>query len=216
MRNFTTASKGEMALWGLASRWSRLDSHLGTGRIASRHISYPRTLARPARWPLRFFLAREMGSEAHSMKSTLGKINAKAIGSLAIFILVLVWWWSPLAPIGIDQFRFRIGEHVLAKSKGDGFFYPGEIRDVKEGKYRIVYDSHANEWVEENDLIPRNVPNESELHENMKVYVQIDQIHNRWVPAIIKHAEPNKNYWVEFTDNDNSRYQRVPLQKIVR
>jgi hypothetical protein len=173
-----------------------------------------------------FFLTREMGSEVQSMKSPLGRINSKVIGSLAIFILVLVLWWSPLVPIAIEmkamgkiaeshQFRSRIGERVLSKWKGDGYFYPGEITGVQEGKYQIFYDFHGQEWVEENDVLSYKVPNMSELGLNTKVYVQIDQIHNRWVPAIIKGMESNE-YVVVFIYNNNSRYERVPLQKIVR
>lgn len=49
-----------------------------------------------------FCVTRSLGSEAQPRKSPLGMIDAQAIGSLALFIVVLVWWWSPLTPIGIE------------------------------------------------------------------------------------------------------------------
>jgi hypothetical protein len=60
-----------------------------------------------------------------------------------------VWWWSPLAPIGIEtkpiekkdepqQVRPHIGDQVLSNWKRGGYFYPGKIIDVKEGKYLIL------------------------------------------------------------------------------
>ena len=173
-----------------------------------------------------FFLTSEIVSEAQSMKSPLGKVNTKAIGSLAIFILVLVWWWSPLAPIGIEtkateiidkphQVRPHIGDHVLSKWKGDGYFYPGKIIGMKEGKYVIDYDFDQQDLVEENDFILRNVLKQSELHQSTKVYVQIDQIQDRWVPAIIKRVKSNE-YLVVITYNNNSDDVWVPLQKIAR
>ena len=49
-----------------------------------------------------FFVTHELGTKAHSRKSPLGMIDAQAIGSLALFIVVLVWWWSPLTLLGIE------------------------------------------------------------------------------------------------------------------
>jgi hypothetical protein len=177
-----------------------------------------------------FFLMRQIGSEAQylpqTMNSLLGKIKTKAIGSLAIFMLVLVWWWSPLAPISIEtiatekideppQVQPHIGDHVLSNWKKSGYFYPGKIIDVKEGKYRIFYEFSDEEWVEENDFISRNIPSESELQINTKVYVQIDRYQNKWAPAVIKDIKSNK-YLVAYTDNNNSYHEWVPLQKLVR
>jgi hypothetical protein len=104
---------------------------------------------------------------------------------------------------------------VLSNWKGGGYFYPGKIIDVKEGKYLIFYEFSDEEWVEENNFISHNVPNESELHVNTKVYVQIDQNQNKWVPATIKDIKPNK-YLVAYTHNNNSYHEWVSLQKIVR
>jgi hypothetical protein len=177
-----------------------------------------------------FFLMRQIGSEAQylpqTMNSLLGKIKTKAIGSLAIFMLVLVWWWSPLAPISIEtiatekideppQVQPHIGDHVLSNWKKGGYFYPGKIIDVKEGKYPIFDEFSDEEWVEENDFISRNIPSESELQINTKVYVQIDRYQNKWVPAVIKDIK-SKKYLVAYTDNNNSYHEWVPLQKLVR
>jgi hypothetical protein len=104
---------------------------------------------------------------------------------------------------------------VLSNWKNGGYFYPGKIIDVKEGKYEIHYDFSYQELVEEKDFVLRNVPKQSDLDVNMKVYVQIDQNPDRWVPAIIKEMESN-NYLVTYTHNNNSYDKRVPLQKLVR
>ena len=50
-----------------------------------------------------FFLTGDIGLDIQSMPSRFGKLGVKATGGIGVFVLVLVWWWSPLAPIGIEK-----------------------------------------------------------------------------------------------------------------
>ncbi len=49
-----------------------------------------------------YFLTGEMGLEIQSIKSRFGEMGVKATGGIAVFVLVLVWWLSPLAPVGSE------------------------------------------------------------------------------------------------------------------
>jgi hypothetical protein len=46
-----------------------------------------------------WFLSGEIGLHIEAMKSRFGDLVVRASGGLALFVLVLVWWLSPLAPI---------------------------------------------------------------------------------------------------------------------
>ena len=54
-----------------------------------------------------FFLTGDMGLEIKSLESRFGKVGVKATGGIAVFVLVLWWWSSPLAPIGVEK---KLGE----------------------------------------------------------------------------------------------------------
>ncbi len=54
-----------------------------------------------------FFLTGDMGLEIKSLESRFGKVGVKATGGIAVFTLVLWWWSSPLAPIGVEK---KLGE----------------------------------------------------------------------------------------------------------
>jgi hypothetical protein len=46
-----------------------------------------------------WFLSGEIGLRIQALKSRFGDLAVRASGGLALFVLVLVWWLSPLAPI---------------------------------------------------------------------------------------------------------------------
>jgi len=50
-----------------------------------------------------FFLTGDIGLEIQWIQSRFGELGIKATGGVAVFVLVLVWWWSPLAPIGVEK-----------------------------------------------------------------------------------------------------------------
>src|SRR5438270_11026037 len=50
-----------------------------------------------------FFLTGDIGLDIQSKQSRFGKLAVKATGGAAAFVLVLVWWWSPFAPIGVEK-----------------------------------------------------------------------------------------------------------------
>jgi hypothetical protein len=78
-----------------------------------------------------WFLSGEIGLRIEALQSRFGDLAVRASGGLALFILVLVWWLSPLAPIesggarqggGADEPTIRL--QALA----------GNIRDAKSGE----------------------------------------------------------------------------------
>jgi predicted secreted protein len=46
-----------------------------------------------------FFLTGDIGLEIHSARSRIGTLNIKATAGFAAFVLMLLWWFSPLAPV---------------------------------------------------------------------------------------------------------------------
>jgi len=54
-----------------------------------------------------FFLTGDIGLTLQGPESQWGKVGVKATGGLAVFVLVLWWWSSPLAPIRVEQ---QLGE----------------------------------------------------------------------------------------------------------
>ena len=46
-----------------------------------------------------FFLTGDVGLELKWVESQFGEVGVKAAGGLALFVLVLIWWLSPLAPV---------------------------------------------------------------------------------------------------------------------
>jgi predicted secreted protein len=49
-----------------------------------------------------FFLTGDMGLQINSAQSRLGRIRIKATAGFAAFVLMLLWWFSPLAPVKPD------------------------------------------------------------------------------------------------------------------
>jgi len=50
-----------------------------------------------------FFLTGGMELKIKSFESPLGKIDVKATGAVGVFVFVLVWWFTPLAPIRVSR-----------------------------------------------------------------------------------------------------------------
>lgn len=60
-----------------------------------------------------FFLTGEVVTQRQSPKTQFGKISMKATGGVAVFILVLWWWFSPFAPVSITEGIYRVRVTVL-------------------------------------------------------------------------------------------------------
>lgn len=46
-----------------------------------------------------FFLTGAIGLQIHSAQTRFGTISIKATAGVALFVLMLIWWFSPLAPV---------------------------------------------------------------------------------------------------------------------
>ena len=57
---------------------------------------------------LAFFLTGTIGLEIKWIKPRFGDIGVKATGGIAVFVLVLVWWMSPLAPVGVEEVKKQV------------------------------------------------------------------------------------------------------------
>jgi Carboxypeptidase regulatory-like domain len=50
-----------------------------------------------------YFIIGDFGLDFRITKSAVGEIAIKSAGGIGIFVLVLLWWFSPLAPIPSDK-----------------------------------------------------------------------------------------------------------------
>jgi hypothetical protein len=48
-----------------------------------------------------FFLTGSLDLSGSILETSLGKLGLRATGGLALFVLVLVWWFTPLAPVKV-------------------------------------------------------------------------------------------------------------------
>ncbi len=60
-----------------------------------------------------YFLAGDIILQSKSIKTPFGKISIKTTGGVAVFILVIWWWFSPLAPVSISDGIYRVRVTVL-------------------------------------------------------------------------------------------------------
>ena len=69
-----------------------------------------------------YFLTGEISVEIKALKSRVGDLALRAAGGLAMFVVVLLWWLSPLAPVA-EQPRPKPVRQVMAQTLS------GSIRD---------------------------------------------------------------------------------------
>ncbi|MDA2937606.1 carboxypeptidase-like regulatory domain-containing protein [Acidobacteria bacterium AH-259-A15] len=62
---------------------------------------------------LAFFLTGAVGLKIDSIKSRFGAVGVKASGGIAVFVLVLVWWLSPMAPVSVEEAIYHVRVTVL-------------------------------------------------------------------------------------------------------
>lgn len=60
-----------------------------------------------------YFLAGDIILQSKSIKTQSGIISIKTTGGVAVFILVIWWWFSPLAPISVSDGIYRVRVTVL-------------------------------------------------------------------------------------------------------
>ena len=61
-----------------------------------------------------YFMTGQMKLEIKGIKNILGNVGVKATGGTAVFGLVLIWWLSPLAPVGLDKKLAEVREDTSA------------------------------------------------------------------------------------------------------
>ncbi len=64
-----------------------------------------------------FFLTGSIGLKLDSLRSKVGGFTVDATGGVALFVLVLFWWLSPLAPVGTADGLLTIRATVLGVDK---------------------------------------------------------------------------------------------------
>src|SRR3972149_5911926 len=50
-----------------------------------------------------FFLTGDMGLDVKWSSPRFGRLAVKATGGIAVFVFVLLWWLSPLVPVGVEK-----------------------------------------------------------------------------------------------------------------
>jgi len=62
---------------------------------------------------LAYLFTGELGIQLGWLSARFGQVAVKGAGGLAAFVLVLVWWQSPLAPVAADTGIYRVRVAVL-------------------------------------------------------------------------------------------------------
>lgn len=60
-----------------------------------------------------YFLTGDILVQSKSIKTQFGRISVKTTGATAVFMVVLWWWFSPLAPVSITDGIYRVRVTVL-------------------------------------------------------------------------------------------------------
>lgn len=94
-----------------------------------------------------FFLTGDVGIEIKTLQSRFGTIGVKAAGGLALFVMTIVWWGSPLAPVKslpapVESYKIRLTVLDLQKKPvEDALIWSsakGELNKVSGGWELIV------------------------------------------------------------------------------
>jgi hypothetical protein len=48
----------------------------------------------------------------------------------------------------------QVGEAVLGRWEANGYWYPGKIEEIRDGKYRVVYDAGDESWLSAEHVLP--------------------------------------------------------------
>jgi len=78
-----------------------------------------------------WFSSGEIGLGIKALKSRFGDLTIRASGGMVLFVLVLIWWLSPLAPVtsnGIDEGEGASGTAIQRQVLADN------IRNAKAGE----------------------------------------------------------------------------------
>ncbi len=112
-----------------------------------------------------------------------------------------------------SKVKIKIGDKVLSMWKGRGNLYHGEVREIKDSKYRIFYDFSDEEWVEKKHIYFHSKPKESELSLDNTVFVLLDSSGQKeWFPAIIKNIR-NNTYYVTYDSGEKHAW--VTVERII-
>jgi len=52
---------------------------------------------------------------------------------------------------------YATGEKVLARKKGDRYWYPATIAEIGEGRHRVAFEQGGDEWVSEKNINQRSL-----------------------------------------------------------
>ena len=72
-----------------------------------------------------WFLSGEIGLRIEGLKSRFGDLAIRATGGLALFIVVLMWWLSPLTPVGSGEVENREATDTGPAAVGNGIANTG-------------------------------------------------------------------------------------------
>ncbi|MGH8623835.1 MAG: tetratricopeptide repeat protein, partial [Gammaproteobacteria bacterium] len=76
-----------------------------------------------------YFLSGEIGLDVQFGESRFGKTSVKATGGIAVFVFVLIWWFSPWAPVKREALeKVKKGTEEIKKDTGE---IKSDISDLK-------------------------------------------------------------------------------------
>lgn len=64
-----------------------------------------------------FFFTGDISLKLGGLKSKFGKVTVKATGGIAAFTFVLVWWFSPIAPVKVQSIEERFDRIIIGIEK---------------------------------------------------------------------------------------------------
>ena len=86
-----------------------------------------------------FFLPGTIGLEIEGIESRFGEINVEAAGGIAVFLLVLVWWLSPWAPVGKEvKKKLNDIKSDTEEIRSDAKDMKSDIQEIKSGVDSIL------------------------------------------------------------------------------
>ena len=100
-----------------------------------------------------FFLTGTIGLKIEWIESRFGEMSVEAAGGVAVFVLVLVWWESPWAPVGKEV------KKKLNDIKSDTEEIRSDAKDMKSGMQEIKSGQEDLHSTLEKVLQPINAQN---------------------------------------------------------
>lgn len=114
---------------------------------------------------------------------------------------------EPGAPIEATAARdgeIEKGDAVLAEWKDDGCLYPGDVRQVKGGQYRVYFGFDQEVWIAPEGVVKPVTPTAASVSPGVRVYAEVEDVRTRWIPSTVRDIR-DERYYVVFDESADCR-----------